>query len=59
MTTSAAASGPQVQGEGLDDIDASVATFDEEERRELAAAEAAIEIAILLHRVRERRGSAT
>jgi len=40
----------------LDDIDAYVATFDEDERRELAAAEAAIDLAILLHRARERRG---
>ncbi|MDP9364847.1 MAG: helix-turn-helix domain-containing protein [Chloroflexota bacterium] len=40
----------------LDDIDAHVATFDEAERRDLAAAEAAIDIAILLHRARERRG---
>ncbi len=40
----------------LDDIDAYVATFDEEERQELAAAEAAIDIAILLYRAREHRG---
>lgn len=40
----------------LDDIDAYIATFDECERRELAAAEAAIDIAILLYRARERRG---
>ncbi len=40
----------------LDDIDAYIATFDERERQELAAAEAAIDIAIFLHRVRERRG---
>ncbi len=40
----------------LDDIDAYVATFDEEERHELAAAEAAIDIALLLYRARERRG---
>ena len=39
-----------------DDIDAYIATFDEEECRDLAAAEAAIDIAILLHRARERRG---
>lgn len=40
----------------LDDIGAYVATFNEEERRDLAAAGAAIDIAILLHRARERRG---
>lgn len=40
----------------LDDLDAYVETFDEQERRELADAEAAIDIAILLHRARERRG---
>ena len=39
-----------------DDIEAYVSTFDEEERNDLAAAEAAIDIAILLHRARERRG---
>lgn len=40
----------------LDDIDAYVATFDDHEREELAAAEAALDIAILLYRARERRG---
>lgn len=39
-----------------DDIEAYVATFDERERRDLAAAEAAIDIARLLHRLRTRRG---
>jgi len=39
-----------------DDIECYVASFDEQERRDLAAAEAAIDIAILLHRARERRG---
>ena len=39
-----------------DDLDAYVATFDERERRDLTAAEAAIDIAILLFRARERRG---
>src|SRR4051794_15994886 len=39
-----------------DDIDAYVSNFDEAERTDLAAAEAAIDIAILLHRARERRG---
>lgn len=40
----------------LDDIESYVAAFDDDERRELAAAEAAIDIAILLHRAREHRG---
>lgn len=40
----------------IDDIDEYVSTFDDAERAELAAAEAAIDIAILLHRARERRG---
>lgn len=40
----------------IDDIDAYVETFNEQERQELATAEAAIDIAILLHRARERRG---
>lgn len=40
----------------LDDIDSYIATFSEDERRELVAADAAIDIAILLHRARERRG---
>lgn len=39
-----------------DDIEAHIATFTEDERRELAAADAAIELAILLYRARERRG---
>lgn len=47
--------GMQVEA-GLDDIEAYVATFDEQERRDLAAAEAAIDIAVLLHRAREHRG---
>jgi DNA-binding XRE family transcriptional regulator len=51
-TTSAA----PVQDTDLDDIEAYIATFDEDERRRLAAAEAAIDIAILLYRARERRG---
>ena len=42
--------------DGLDDIERYVASFDKRERRELAAAEAAIDIAILLYRARERRG---
>lgn len=46
-----------IPGAGVgDDLDAYVATFTEEERDELAAAEAAIDIAILLHRAREMRG---
>jgi DNA-binding phage protein len=44
------------QHHDIDDIEAYVSTFDEEERNDLAAAEAAIDIAILLHRARERRG---
>jgi DNA-binding phage protein len=39
-----------------DDIEAYVATLSDEERGELAAAEAAIDIAILLNRARRRRG---
>jgi DNA-binding phage protein len=39
-----------------DDIEAYVATFNEEEQLALAAAEAAIDIAILLNRARQRRG---
>ena len=42
--------------EDQDDIERYVATFTELERQELAAAGAAIDIAILLHRVREHRG---
>ena len=40
----------------LDDIERYVASFTEDERLSLAAAEAAIDIAILLHRAREHRG---
>lgn len=39
-----------------DDIDAYVSTLGEEARQELAAAEAALDIAILLHRARRQRG---
>jgi DNA-binding phage protein len=39
-----------------DDIEAYIATFDEEEHRELVAAEAAIDIAVLLNRARRQRG---
>jgi DNA-binding phage protein len=39
-----------------DDIDAYIATLRDEERDELAAAEAAIDIAILLNRARRQRG---
>jgi DNA-binding XRE family transcriptional regulator len=39
-----------------DDLDAYIATFDEEEHQALAAAETAIDIAILFQRVREHRG---
>ena len=44
------------KAEGQDDIERYVAAFTDEERQGLAAAEAAIDIAILLHRVREHRG---
>jgi DNA-binding phage protein len=54
-TTSATRDAP-AQEAALDDIEAYIATFDEDERRRLAAAEAAIDIAILLYRARERRG---
>ena len=47
---------PIDHSQALDDIDAYIETFDEHERRELAAAEAAIDLAILLYRARERRG---
>lgn len=40
----------------IDDIDAYVAALSEKDREELATAEAAIDIAILLHRAREQRG---
>ncbi len=39
-----------------DDIDAYIETFDADERQRLSAAEAAIDVAILLHRARQRRG---
>jgi hypothetical protein len=39
----------------LDDIDAYIATLDDEERRDLAVAEAAIDLAILRHRAAECR----
>lgn len=54
-TTSVTRTAP-IQETGLDDIEAYIATFDEDERRRLAAAEAAIDVAILLYRARERRG---
>ena len=41
---------------GADDLERYVATLSDEERSELAAAEVALDIAILLHRARERRG---
>jgi transcriptional regulator with XRE-family HTH domain len=40
----------------LDDIEAYVSTFNDEQKSELAAAEAAIDVAILLNRARRRRG---
>jgi DNA-binding XRE family transcriptional regulator len=55
-TTIAATRNTPAQGSDLDDIEAYIATFDEDGRRRLAAAEAAIDIAILLYRARERRG---
>ena len=45
-----------VGNDDLDDIERYIAGFDDIERRELAAAEAAIDIAILLHRARQQRG---
>ena len=45
-----------LRGSEPDDIETYVATFDEDEQRDLAAAEAAIDIAILLNRARRRRG---
>jgi DNA-binding XRE family transcriptional regulator len=39
-----------------DDIESYISTFDEDERKELAAADAAIDVAILLHRARVNRG---
>jgi DNA-binding XRE family transcriptional regulator len=54
--TTSAIRGAPVQESDLDDIEAYIATFDEDERRRLAAAEAAIDIAILLYPARERRG---
>ncbi len=47
---------PNRTTEDLDDIESHIATLDDDERRELAAAEAAIDIAILLHRARRQRG---
>ena len=40
----------------LDDLDAYIATFDDQEQQALAVAETAMDIAILLHRAREHRG---
>lgn len=40
----------------LDDIESYIATFSPEEREEIEAADAAIDIAILLNRVRRQRG---
>jgi ribosome-binding protein aMBF1 (putative translation factor) len=45
-----------IENEGLDDIEAYISTFDGDERRELEAAEVAIDIAIFLHRARQTRG---
>ena len=49
-------SGRDAPNTGSDDLDRYIATLSEEERRELAAADVALDIAILLHRARERRG---
>lgn len=46
----------ETEAREADDLDAYVATFTDEEREELAAAEMAIDIAILLHDAREERG---
>jgi DNA-binding XRE family transcriptional regulator len=46
---------PVQPAQDLDDIDAYVASFDEQERQELADAEAAIDLAIMLYRARERK----
>jgi DNA-binding XRE family transcriptional regulator len=43
-------------GSVQDDLDAYIATFDDQEHQALAAAETAMDIAILFHRVREHRG---
>jgi hypothetical protein len=43
----------QTDSEGIDDLEAYVATFSEKERQELAAAELALDIAILWHRARD------
>lgn len=48
--------GHQTEDNAIDDIGAYVATFSEDERADLAVAEEAIDIAILLHRAREHRG---
>jgi transcriptional regulator with XRE-family HTH domain len=50
------ASSEHLESIAHDDLDAYIATFDERERQDLTAAEAAIDIAILLFRARERRG---
>lgn len=47
---------PNNHSRELDDIDAHIETYDEGERLDLAAADAAIDLAILLYRARERRG---
>lgn len=56
MTSQRGTAQPRLHHEERDDIDAYVATFSEDEIRELAAAEAAIDIAILLNRARRQRG---
>jgi plasmid stabilization system protein ParE len=49
-TASAIPNAPAQEAD-LDDIEAYIATFDDDERRRLAAAETAIDIAILMDRV--------
>jgi ribosome-binding protein aMBF1 (putative translation factor) len=55
MTTRKVSPGVPVAADP-DDLDAYIATFDNEERQALSAAETAMDIAILLHRAREHRG---
>jgi DNA-binding XRE family transcriptional regulator len=46
---------PLKSAQELDDIDAYVASFNEQEQQELVDAEAAIDLAIMLYRARERK----
>lgn len=57
MTTKAARRVPEPSpDDGIDDIDAYIATLTEEERRRLPAAEAALDLAVLLYHARQSRG---